>query len=187
MEHTIQKRLFLFSCFAFAILLTACTIYPVENNLAEVKISNFNVFAIKQRNQTKSISNTVYFTFETNIDLDLQAKALRLGNTRLDSANTGRTHSKLGTITADIYTAQNTEYKKPHEIYIPKTIPTILSNGNFQYVGWLLATDSNWNSYLNEVKENGGITFNLVLTSQFTKYKFGSGFLKLTLEQLGIS
>lgn len=169
------------------ILLTSCTTYHSSDITPEVKISNFNVLAIKQRPKSPTISNTVYFTFETNTDLELLGKNLQLGNLRLDSTKTGRTHSKLGTITAYIYTSHDIKNKHPNDLHIPHSIPTVLSNGNYQYVGWLLAHESNWNSYLNEINANGGISFNLVLTSQFIKHKFGNGFLKLTLEQLGIS
>jgi hypothetical protein len=168
------------------LLTTACTIYPVSNGSPEIFISNFKVFAVDQRKKPKYNTNTVYFTFETNTDLEAHTKTLQVSNIRLDSTRAGRDHSKLGGITAYIYTNKSTEFKRPHELYIPKTIPTILSNGNYQYVAHLSAYDDTLNSYLNAIKENGGITFNLVYTGQFMKYKYSSGFLKLTLEQLGI-
>jgi hypothetical protein len=181
-----QKNIYIVIYIVLTNIITACTISPIGKNSSEIIISNLKIFAVDQRVKPKFNTNTVYFTFETNTNLETQAKTLQMSNIRLDGTKIGRNHSKLGTITANIYTNKSTEYRLPYELYIPKDIPVKVSNGNFQYVAYLSAVDDTLNSYLNEINENGGITFNLVFSGQLTKYKFGSGFLKLTQAQLGI-
>jgi hypothetical protein len=165
------------------LFLPSCVMNFKKSTESEIYIQNLKILAVEKN--INRFNNTIYFTFETNIDIEQHAKELKMPNIRLDGINIGQTHSKLGKITAYVYTSEIASYKLPHNLHKPTKIPKILKYNTYEYTAYFSPGTENLNSYVNEIKSNNGLTFSLAYVGQFTKKLYGNGFLAIRLDQLG--